>query len=444
MRAAAGLPLLGLRAALRQHPAGPSTLRSRAPVPHSPLVNALRIPRYTPSRSIHSSPLSAARQAIGKITPKRIAIPLGEGTSGREGMPKASVWRPIVFCIGLGGVAYAYASLYTNADTAQWMQALGSGSVWRMGREPTDRDLARAKQMQRVKVAREHLSTLSGRLGWLPSWAEEFIVRSYVMFSEWRIESPPAEVVPMAIVAGMGVIFLMWQSPRLQPFMRKWFLHRPVLLGARPKKEWANCVTLITSVVSHQGLAHYAFNSIALISFGSAAYTYLATPDPALPHLATSTHTPHFLAFLLAAGLFSSLGSHLFTNLVRLPRLLRALQSPARLSSAQALAAHQAILPSLGASGAVYGALTMTALAFPDSRVSIIFLPWFSLPIGLGVFGMVAVDIVGLIRGWRSFDHIAHLSGAAFGLIYYHYGKPAWTWLRIKMGAQPTSSTGYF
>jgi hypothetical protein len=31
-------------------------------------------------------------------------------------------------------------------------------------------------------------------------------VRSYVMFSEWRIESPPAEVVPMAIVAGMGVI----------------------------------------------------------------------------------------------------------------------------------------------------------------------------------------------------------------------------------------------
>lgn len=119
-----------------------------------------------------------------------------------------------------------------------------------MGREPTDRDLARAKQMQRVKVAREHLSTLSGKLGWLPGWAEEFIVRSYVMFSEWRIESPPAEVVPMAIVAGMGVIFLMWQSPRLQPFMRKWFLHRPVLLGARPKKEWANCVTLITSVVS--------------------------------------------------------------------------------------------------------------------------------------------------------------------------------------------------
>lgn len=115
----------------------------------------------------------------------------------------------------------------------------------------------------------------------------------------------------------------------------------------------------------------------------------------------TSTHTPHFLAFLLAGGLFSSLASHLWTNLVRLPRLLRTLASPARLSSAQALASHQAILPSLGASGAIYAALTVTACAFPDSNVGIILVPFISFPIWAGVGGMIALDLVGLIRGWQ-------------------------------------------
>lgn len=91
----------------------------------------------------------------------------------------------------------------------------------------------------------------------------------------------------------------------------------------------------------------------------------------------------------------------MWTNLVRLPKLIRTLSSPARISSAQALAAHQAILPSLGASGAIYAALTVTACAFPDSHVGIIFVPFISFPIGLGVAGMVGIDLLGLVRGWR-------------------------------------------
>lgn len=87
--------------------------------------------------------------------------------------------------------------------------------------------------------------------------------------------------------------------------------------------------------------------------------------------------------------------------MVRLPRLLRTLASPARLSSAQALASHAAILPSLGASGAIYAALTVTACAFPDSNVGIILIPFISFPIWAGVGGMVALDLVGLIRGWQ-------------------------------------------
>lgn len=149
-------------------------------------------------------------------------------------------------------------------------------------------------------------------------------------------------------------------------------------------------------------MAHLAFNCIGLYGFGSAAYMYLATHDsPTQPALLTSTHVPHYLAFFAVAGLVSSLGAHLVNNLVRLPRLLRALRSPARLSPTNALAAHHAIRPSLGASGAIYACLTMTALAYPDASVSLIFLPMFAFPIPAAVAGMVMVDVVGIWRGWR-------------------------------------------
>lgn len=152
---------------------------------------------------------------------------------------------------------------------------------------------------------------------------------------------------------------------------------------------------------SHQSLPHFAFNSIALSSFGAAAYSFLASPPTGSERMPTSTHTPHFVAFFVAAGLASSLASHLFTNLVRLPRLIRSINHPARLSSPQALAVHQAILPSLGASGAIYAALTLTACAYPETSVGLIFVPFFSFPIGMGVAGMVTLDLIGLIRGWR-------------------------------------------
>jgi rhomboid-like protein len=152
---------------------------------------------------------------------------------------------------------------------------------------------------------------------------------------------------------------------------------------------------------SHRDVAHLAFNSIALFSFGSAAYYYLATPVPGQPVLPTTTHVAHYFAFFATAGVFAGLGSHLASNLVRLPRLIRALRSPAQLSPTHALAAHHALYPSLGASGAVYACLTMTALAYPDANISLIFLPMLAIPMPVGVLGMVAVDLFGIIRGWR-------------------------------------------
>lgn len=112
------------------------------------------------------------------------------------------------------------------------------------------------------------------------------------------------------------------------------------------------------------------------------------------------------------AGLFSGLVSHIAATRVLFPRLVSQL-SP--LTTAAVTAAKSVpkptrllgrrpamdILPSLGASGAIYAAVSLTALGFPNSDISLLFLPVFSIPIQWGVGALVMVDIVGIFRGWR-------------------------------------------
>jgi rhomboid-like protein len=54
-------------------------------------------PLGTPRATFMTTTHAAAGQALGRITPKRIAIPLPPGsTSGQGGLPRRSVWRPVV------------------------------------------------------------------------------------------------------------------------------------------------------------------------------------------------------------------------------------------------------------------------------------------------------------------------------------------------------------
>ena len=93
------------------------------------------------------------------------------------------------------------------------------------------------------------VNTLPSTLSFLPRALLVPILRIYVVLTEWQLNTPPSQLVPMEIAGGMGLIFLAWKVRRWEPFMRKWFLHRPVILGGGPKKEWANTVTLFTSIV---------------------------------------------------------------------------------------------------------------------------------------------------------------------------------------------------
>jgi rhomboid-like protein len=101
----------------------------------------------------------------------------------------------------------------------------------------------------------------------------------------------------------------------------------------------------------------------------------------------------------LTAGVLASLVSHLVVARIRFPRLIAALtksnSTPEMVSRAERL-----MRPSLGASGAVYASLAVTALAYPHAQVYLIFLPMIPISISVGFGGMLLADVIGLWRGW--------------------------------------------
>ena len=118
------------------------------------------------------------------------------------------------------------------------------------------------------------------------------------------------------------------------------------------------------------------------------------------------------------AGLFSGLVSHVVSAKLRYPRLVTQLASSANIvnksdtwaaavaassgsARAAAVKAVPDIWPSLGASGAIYGAVTLTALAFPESQVALFIPPSYPISIQWGVGGMLLLDTIGILRGWR-------------------------------------------
>ncbi|KAI0917952.1 hypothetical protein AcV5_002752 [Taiwanofungus camphoratus] len=79
-------------------------------------------------------------------------------------------------------------------------------------------------------------------------------------------------------------------------------------------------------------------------------------------------------------------------------------------------------------------------MAYPDTELALKIPPAFPIPIQYGVGTLLAVDILGALRGWRYFNHWAHLGGAAFGAFYWEYGFELWDLLRvITLGNLPPS-----
>jgi membrane associated rhomboid family serine protease len=175
------------------------------------------------------------------------------------------------------------------------------------------------------------------------------------------------------IIANSAVFLLMWLFKPLEAVLMTWFALTPAVVVTR-FFVWQ----LGTYLFLHGGFLHILFNMLALWFFGK--------------DLEDIWGTRRFLQFYffcgVGAGLFVVLGNYLFGN-------------PA--------------IPTIGASGAIYGILLVAAVLWPD-RIIIFYI----FPIKLKYFVMILGAIAFFsVRDLNSgVSDIAHLSGMLFGFVF--------------------------
>ncbi|KIY63651.1 hypothetical protein CYLTODRAFT_425905 [Cylindrobasidium torrendii FP15055 ss-10] len=385
--------------------------------------------------------------------PKQASFPLE--SQMKLGAP--GVRNQIIFGL-LGSLAvFAYAAENTNAETDTWTKRVKSSLRWA---PITNAELRKLQQVEFVKSLRTQFAKVQETVTALPLLLRPWITGFYLAVAQPYADASEGKRICWKICLLNTGIFLAWQIPRLQPVLRKTFMHNP-LSGLS--------YTMFTSTFSHRGFLHLLFNCIALEGFGSSAAVYLSTAQHATaPEQLESTSTYHFTAFFIAAGAFASLVAHAVDTKFLYPRMVSRIFSASSAkagadtwasavvassarpaAAAAATAAPPRILPSLGASGAVYACVTMTALAFPTSQVALIIPPSYPMDIWVGVGGLLAFDTLGALkilrtgRGFFNLGHFAHLGGAAFGVAYYYNGPHTWSWLRetVKTEQKPLSQT---
>lgn len=283
--------------------------------------------------------------------------------------PRIRYVRPILFATVASGLAFGLAAAeYDYRQKSMWRRI----RQWTGNREVT---LTEAWMVHKKEVAARINQTMA-KLENLN--VPEDIRRAYVMvYQKWE-SLKESEKTIAGIIAINTVVFVAWQIPILRPFMHRYFMHDP--LSGRS-------ITLLTSCFSHQELWHFGLNMMALWSFGGIVHDYLGREQ--------------FLAFYLTTGMAASAVSHVFGLSMRQMR---------------------PVLPSLGASGAIYGCLSATAVLHPDASVYVVFLPFLPIKIGYALPAMMGLDLAGILLRWRTFDHFAHLTGALAGIGYVKYG----------------------
>ncbi|XP_026323650.1 presenilins-associated rhomboid-like protein, mitochondrial [Hyposmocoma kahamanoa] len=193
---------------------------------------------------------------------------------------------------------------------------------------------------------------------------------------KWWNSLKDSEKVFYPILAANVLVFCAWRVRAFQPFMVKYFCSNPS--GS------AVCLPMILSAFSHYSALHLAANMYVLYSF--------------MPAAVASMGKEQFVAMYLCAGVLSSFASFLYKVSFNQPGL------------------------SLGASGAIMSVLSYVCLQFPDTKLSIIFLPMYTFAAGSAIKVIMSIDLAGVIFGWKFFDHAAHLGGALFGMAWCHWG----------------------
>ncbi|KAI0730921.1 hypothetical protein C8Q76DRAFT_342698 [Earliella scabrosa] len=374
-----------------------------------------------------------------------------------EAVRRVPVGRQILFTIAGAVGAITVGAHLTNYELFKWwayLRATPHGGYDR-NRPPTSEELSRVKYFAFGRQLQGALATLKSTVDQFPETMKAMITWSYVQVFQPILNATEGKRMCWTIGAVNCVVWLAWRVPRWGPVMMRSFAHN--YMSGRS-------YTLFTSMFSHESFFHLLFNCMALASFGAAASQQLMIQFKKVEqkHGALSEASPKWqlLALFISAGLFSGLVSHIGRARWQYPRLIAQLQAAAAptssavragasstavaLTSTGASAAESAVGTmvktakqthegtwSLGSSGAVYALFALTALGFPDAEITLVIPPWFPINIQTGFFTLLAFDTLGVLRGWRTFDHLAHLGGALFGMFWYKYGAEIWYSVRL-------------
>lgn len=187
----------------------------------------------------------------------------------------------------------------------------------------------------------------------------------------------------MGIIAANLCVFGLWKMNIARSVMDRYFI------------SWIGnpVASMLGGSFSHVDKFHFGVNMYVLWSFG--------------PHLAHTLGVEQFSAVYLSAGVIASFAS-----------------------MAACIALKRPMVSSVGASGCLMALIGIMGVSNPDARFSIALVDMIvphSFTAQHGIMGIMAVDIVGLLMGWRVIDHAGHLGGIIFGLLYAKYGqKPIW------------------
>lgn len=168
------------------------------------------------------------------------------------------------------------------------------------------------------------------------------------------------------------LVFTAWRVPSLLPIMVKKFCSNPA--SSSP------CWPMFLSTFSHYSPLHLFANMYVLHSFSAVAMSTLSPEE--------------FIALYFSSGVIASFCSY----------LVKASTGKSGLT--------------LGASGAIMGIIGFVCLKYPETKLSIIFLPWVQFSALSAIKAMMALDMTGILMGWRVFDHGAHVGGGLAGIFW--------------------------
>lgn len=171
-----------------------------------------------------------------------------------------------------------------------------------------------------------------------------------------------------------------------------------------PSSQYFHWWQIVTHMFMHGGIWHLFFNMYALFMFGCIIERMIGPKK--------------FLIFYFACGLGAA-ALHLGVQYIQAETFINAMADGS--ATAATSYARLKMIPTVGASGAIYGVLIAYAMLFPDSRLTLIFPP-ISLSAKWWVIIFAGIEIITGVTGTADgIAHFAHLGGMIVGALLILY-----------------------